>query len=169
MLPNCTKLTVSVFLGHGFAQGHFGPPTLTGIETIAALGLCPVRAGMRLCWGHDPYRILAFFTKSVVREGGWARWGRSLDISAPPWAGDVLRASKFVPFLMATNKHHNGLKACMARKPCLPDTLQFNRTLNIGIYFKIHSSIKYLSSIYYMHDHLHTTRTQRWGKDIPWP
>lgn len=59
-----------------------------------------------------------------MREKAWY-------LSTPVSRGCSLN-SGFVPFLMATNKDHNGFGTFMARKPSLPVSLKFNRTLNRG-------------------------------------
>lgn len=45
----------------------------------------------------------------------------------------------------------------MAEQLSLPDRLGLNKTLNLGSYSIIHSSIKYLQRLYHVHSHLLTT------------
>lgn len=132
----------------------------------SCIGLCLVTAGMRLRWGHDPCKILAFFLSLWSEREDEQGEGEALIPQHPSEQGVLSEPLDLC--LMATNKDHNGFGTYMVRKPRLADSPEFKRTLNIGIYFIIQSSIKYLSSIYCVHAHQLTTGTQRWGKDIPW-
>ena len=101
---------------------------------------------------------------SEICQAGQGK-GKNLVTPAPQWSGDSSQAPGFVPFQISMSKGNNGLRACMARKPSLPDRLGFNKTLNLSIYSIVHSSIKYLSSICHVHSLLLTTGRE--GKSPP--
>lgn len=157
------------FLGPSISQGCLGPPALPGNEA-AALGLCRLRSGIRFYWDHDIWSMCTFFLSlwSEMCQAGQGK-GKNLVTPTPQWSGDSSQVPGFVPFQISMSKGNNGLRTCMARKPSLPDRLGFNKTLDLGIYSIVHSSIKYLSSICHVHGLLLTTGIWKWEKCIPWP
>ena len=93
-----------------------------------------------LCHSEDeillgPCRILAF-SLSLWSEKEAESW-----YLRTPMSRGILWASGFVPYLMATNKDHNGFGTYMTRKSSLPDRSKFNRTLNYRHLF--HYSLRY--------------------------
>lgn len=61
LLPHRAKLTVAVCSGQGFAQGHFGPPTLTGNETVADLDCALFELGWDFVGALIPVGSWLFF------------------------------------------------------------------------------------------------------------